>query len=201
MKIFVATSNDHKVEEIRRILEDFQIEIEKSPKKIFVEENGETFLENSVKKAYYYGNILGTPVVADDSGLVIDYLGGFPGVKSARFMENRPYKERMIEILRLMKMAEDRSAKFVCVASYYNPKTSFLISVEGVIEGEISYEVKGEKGFGYDPIFIPEGYKETFGELGQKVKDEISHRSRAFKKLFSIITKIGDILELGDDRK
>jgi len=192
-KIFVATTNNHKIEEIKRILGDLKIEIEQSPKKIDVEEDGKTFMENSVKKSYYYGNTLGAPVIADDSGLVIDYLGGFPGVMSARFLEGKSYEEKMKEILKKLNGANDRSARFVCVASFYDPIEGVLISAEGVIEGKIADEIKGNGGFGYDPIFIPEGYDKTFGELGEEVKRKISHRSRAFRKLFSILFKVREI--------
>jgi XTP/dITP diphosphohydrolase len=189
-KIYIATTNNHKIEEIKKILEDFEIEIEQSPKKIEVEEDGKTFIENSVKKAYYYANILDAPVIADDSGLVIDYLGGFPGVMSARFLEGKSYEEKMNEILKKLNNASDRSARFVCVASFYDPTEGILISAEGVIEGKIAWEIRGNGGFGYDPIFIPKGYDKTFGELGEEVKREISHRSRAFRKLFSILFKL-----------
>ncbi|MDN5324332.1 MAG: XTP/dITP diphosphohydrolase [Thermosipho sp. (in: thermotogales)] len=192
LKIVVATSNDHKVQEIKEILKNFNVEIEKSPKIVEVEEDGKTFLENSVKKAYYFGNVLNMPVVADDSGLIIDYLGGFPGVMSARFMKEKSYEEKMREILKRLNDVKDRSARFVCVASFYDPIDEILISTEGVIEGRIAIEIRGNGGFGYDPIFIPEGYNKTFGELGEEIKREISHRSRAFRKLFSLILKLKD---------
>jgi len=190
LKIVVATSNDHKVQEIKEILKNFNVEIEKTPKIVEVEEDGKTFLENSVKKAYYFGNVLNMPVVADDSGLIIDYLGGFPGVMSARFMKEKSYEEKMREILKRLNDVKDRSARFVCVASFYDPINEILISTEGVIEGRIAIEIRGNGGFGYDPIFIPEGYNKTFGELGEEIKREISHRSRAFRKLFSLILKL-----------
>lgn len=190
MEIYIATSNLHKIEEIKQILKNVEYRIKASPKKVEVDENGETFLENSVKKAFIYGNILGEKVIADDSGLVIDYLGGFPGVMSARFMEGKSYIEKMQEILKRMKNAENRSARFVCVASYYDPGDGILISAEGIVEGRIAYDIKGESGFGYDPIFIPDGYDQTFGELGEEIKMKISHRSKALKKLFSLIEKI-----------
>lgn len=192
LKIVVATSNEHKVQEIKEILKNFNVEIEKTPKIVEVEEDGKTFLENSVKKAYYFGNVLNMPVVADDSGLIIDYLGGFPGVMSARFMKEKSYEEKMREILKRLNDVKDRSARFVCVASFYDPIDEILISTEGVIEGRIAIEIRGNGGFGYDPIFIPEGYNKTFGELGEEIKREISHRSRAFRKLFSLILKLKD---------
>ncbi|WP_228288127.1 RdgB/HAM1 family non-canonical purine NTP pyrophosphatase [Thermosipho ferrireducens] len=190
MKIYVATTNLHKVEEIRRILHTIDVQLEVVPKKVLVEEDGESFFENSIKKAYYYGTILNLPVVADDSGLVIDSLGGFPGVKSARFLEGKSYKEKMLAILEKLKSCSRRNARFVCVATFFDPEQGILLSAEGVIEGRIAEKIMGNNGFGYDPIFIPEGYDITFGEMPSKVKDEISHRSRAVRKLFRMINKI-----------
>ncbi|ONN27772.1 xanthosine triphosphate pyrophosphatase [Thermosipho affectus] len=186
--IYIATSNPHKVEEIRIILEG--IEVERSPKNVEVIEDGKSFYENSMKKAYYYGLALNTPVIADDSGLEINALGRFPGVESARFMEGKPYVLKMEKILKMLESKVDRSAQFVCVATYFNPKKGVLISVEGKVEGEISREIKGNFGFGYDPFFIPHGYEKTFGELGDEIKRKISHRSRAFRKLFKILKEV-----------
>nr|WP_240739340.1 non-canonical purine NTP pyrophosphatase [Marinitoga lauensis] len=101
-------------------------------------------------------------------------------------MENRTYKEKMKHILKKMENVpfEKRNARFVCAATYYNPKNNLLFSVEGEIRGKIAYSILGKSGFGYDPIFIPEGETLTFGQLGQEVKNRISHRKRAFQKLF-----------------
>ena len=191
--IYIGTTNLHKFHEIKDILRDYNVKLEMTPKKIEVEEDGESFYENSVKKAYYYGIELSSPVICDDSGLVIESLNGFPGVKSARFMEGKTYKEKMEELIKRLESFEDKSAKFICVATYFNPKNGILISAKGEVKGNISQEIKGEQGFGYDPFFVPEGYEKTFGELGEKVKREISHRSRAFRKLFSILKKVGEI--------
>lgn len=194
MKIFVASKNEHKVHEIKLLVPEF-VELEPIKTELDVEETGETFIENSIIKAIEYGKDVGQPVVADDSGLCIDVLGGFPGVMSARYMEGASYTEKMESILQLMKNYEERTARFVCVATYFNPINNFLISVEGYVEGSISREIRGTQGFGYDPIFIPNGYEMTFGELGEAVKDKISHRSRAFKKLFELLIKVGELKE------
>ncbi|MEJ5257890.1 MAG: RdgB/HAM1 family non-canonical purine NTP pyrophosphatase [Fervidobacterium sp.] len=192
MIIYVASKNAHKVLEIKQIAPEF-VTLEPINTELDVEETGETFTENSIIKALDYGKEIRKPVIADDSGLSIDVLGGFPGVMSARYMEGAPYTEKMESILQLMRNYDDRHARFVCSATYFNPETNFLLSVEGYVEGTIAYEIRGDKGFGYDPIFIPNGYDKTFGELGEEVKNVISHRSRAFKKLFSLLLKIGEI--------
>ena len=187
LRIYIATTNSHKVEEIREIAPEWT-EILPSPEKIEVIEDGETFLENSVKKAIAYGKKLKLPVIADDSGLVIHSLGGFPGVTSARFMEEHSYEEKMKIILRMLE-GKDRRAAFVCSATFFDPQKNLLVSVEDRIEGHIAEEIKGTGGFGYDPFFIPEGYDKTFGEM-PKLKKKLSHRSKAFKKLFSILPRI-----------
>ncbi|SHE62429.1 dITPase [Marinitoga hydrogenitolerans DSM 16785] len=194
MIIYFATNNKHKLKEINEIKpKNFEIkgmfEILKS---FDVNEDGKTFLENSIKKAIETAKILRAPVIADDSGLEIEILNGFPGIYSARFMENKSYKEKMKHILKKMENVpfEKRLARFVCAATYYNPKNNILFSVEGEIKGKISYSILGKSGFGYDPIFIPEGETLTFGQLGQDIKNRISHRKRAFQKLFSILLNI-----------
>lgn len=193
VKIYIASKNNHKIEEIKLVVPEF-VELETVNWEIDVEETGETFIENSIIKALEYGKEIGQPVIADDSGLSIDVLGGFPGVMSARYLEGASYVEKMESILQLMRNYEERNAKFVCAATYFNPIKNFLISVEGYVEGTISREIRGDKGFGYDPIFIPKGYDKTFGELGEEVKKHISHRSVAFKKLFEFLMKVGEIV-------
>lgn len=189
--LLLATRNTHKVEEIRRFapenvkivtLQDVQIHQE-------VEESGETFLENAIKKAVFYAHIAKLPTIADDSGLMIDALDGFPGVRSSEFMPNASYKEKMQFILRMMEGKTNRTARFVCVAAYYDPENKLLLCAEGSVEGHISDEIRGNFGFGYDPIFIPKGFSKTFGELGEE-KHTMSHRYRAFSKLFSLLNAI-----------
>ncbi|AIY86346.1 MULTISPECIES: RdgB/HAM1 family non-canonical purine NTP pyrophosphatase [unclassified Thermotoga] len=187
LTVYLATTNPHKVEEIKMIAPKW-MEILPSPEKIEVVEDGETFLENSVKKALVYGKKLKHPVMADDSGLVIYSLGGFPGVMSARFMEEHSYEEKMRTILKMLE-GKDRKAAFVCSATFFDPVENTLISVEDRVEGRIANEIRGTGGFGYDPFFIPDGYDKTFGEIPH-LKEKISHRSKAFRKLFSVLEKI-----------
>lgn len=188
--IFVATTNEHKVKEILEVAPE-GVTLSPVPHQIDVEEDGNSFLENSVKKAIAYGNALGQPVLADDSGLIVYALNGFPGVLSARFMGNAPYKVKMEKILEMLK-GKDRKAAFVCCATFYDPHSKLLLSVEERVEGRIAEEIRGCGGFGYDPFFIPDGYDKTFGEAPE-LKKQISHRSKAFKKLFRLLEGIGAI--------
>ncbi|WGS64258.1 RdgB/HAM1 family non-canonical purine NTP pyrophosphatase [Marinitoga aeolica] len=194
MTIYLATNNKHKLKEVTEIKPDkFEIKgMFEILKNFEVNEDGKTFIENSIKKAIETARVLRTPVIADDSGLEIEILNGFPGVYSARFMENKTYIEKMKYILKKLENVpfEKRNARFVCAATYYDPKNNILFSVEGEVKGKIAYSILGKHGFGYDPIFIPEGETLTFGQLGKEVKNTISHRKRAFQKLFSILLNI-----------
>lgn len=189
--IFFATSNKHKLIEIQSIFsKHFEIvSIFDIIKNFNPEECGNTFIENSTIKAVSAGNIIKKPVFADDSGLCIEELDGFPGVRSARFMEGHNYIEKMEALLE--KINNNRKAYFASAATYYDPNNNILISTEGRVYGKISDKIKGKKGFGYDPFFIPDGFKNTFGELGNEVKNKISHRYIAFDKLKEILYKLG----------
>ncbi len=189
--LLIATRNKDKVQEIKRFvpekievisLNDLGITVE-------VEESGDSFVQNAVKKAIFYGNMTNKEVVADDSGLVIDALDGFPGVYSARFMKDCDYRQRMQMILRMMENKRDRAARFVCAAAYYNPNQNLVICCEEKVEGTIAHTIRGSEGFGYDPIFIPNGYDKTFGEMGEE-KHKLSHRYKAFTKLFALLCAI-----------
>ena len=181
MKIVLSTSNPNKVKEISSIVRD----IEWIPRDLKVEEDGKTFEENAVKKAKTAYEFYG-PAVADDSGLEIYALDNFPGVYSARFMEGADYFTKNSKILEMMKdiPGEKRGARFVCVAVYYDGTPHIF---KGVVEGRIAFSIRGDGGFGYDPIFIPEGFDKTFGEMSSSQKDLISHRSRAFRKLSAFL--------------
>lgn len=190
-EIYFATSNKHKLKEIQDIFKEHYC-----IKSIFDEINdfspeecGNSFIENSTIKAVTAGNKINKLVFADDSGLCIDSLNGFPGVKSARYMEGSTYKEKMENLLN--KIGSNRKAYFACAATFYDPNTHTLISTEGRVHGIISENIKGNKGFGYDPFFIPNGYKNTFAELGEELKNSISHRFKAFNKLKNILYQLG----------
>lgn len=185
MKILLATSNPHKIVEIKQIMnKDFEF----VPVNTGVKEDGTTFAENAIKKAKFAYEMHHSPVIADDSGLEIDALEGLLGIKSARFMEGHPYKEKNARILKLMVNVPDsqRTARFRCVAVYYDGTPHVF---EGLIEGKIAKQQKGENGFGYDPIFIPQGYQNTMAELSPDIKNKISHRAQAFKKIAEYLTK------------
>ncbi len=182
MKFLLATSNQHKVKEIREILKSCGYDEPFVNRAFDVDEDGETYAENALKKAKKAYEESEIPSVADDSGLEIDALKGMLGIHSARFMEGKPYSEKNAEILKLMKDVPEceRTARFVCVAVYFDGKAHFF---KGVVEGKISKQAKGGSGFGYDPIFIPNGYSKTMAQLGVKVKNTLSHRAKAFEKL------------------
>ncbi|MBE2226389.1 MAG: XTP/dITP diphosphatase [Ignavibacteria bacterium] len=186
-KIFIASKNKGKIEEIRSYLAGFGIEIFSlldSHELPEVEETGATFEENAHLKAKAIFDIVKIPVLADDSGLETDSLGGSPGIYSARFSGEGATDER--NNLKLLKELENvpddkRTARFVCVLALYDGINSRYF--EGTCEGKIAFASAGTNGFGYDPLFIPAGYDQTFGELGSAVKTRISHRAKALRSL------------------
>ena len=198
IKLLFATGNINKVKEVRQLAgEDFDILNLKDLglENIKVEENGKTFEENAKIKAEFYSRNTELPVIADDSGLVIDFLNGEPGVYSARYLgETLSYHDKCKIILEKMGKAtniNERKARFICVACLAkNGKTLFC--AEGRAEGYISFELRGEKGFGYDPIFYYPPFKMTFAEMPLEIKNKISHRYNAFKLLFDKIKTLPD---------
>lgn len=153
-----------------------------------VEETGKTFTENAILKASGYARLARVPVLADDSGLVIDYLNGSPGVQSARYAgESATDRDRIEKVLSEMHDAGSRAARFVCVVALADASGNVLHSETGVCEGNIAFGPRGENGFGYDPIFVPEGYRRTFGELSSDVKQKISHRALAIAKIIPFL--------------
>jgi XTP/dITP diphosphohydrolase len=187
LEIYFATKNPHKFEEVSAI-KPGDVEIKMLPSDVpDAPEAGDTFLENALSKAIFYSKILKAPVISDDSGLVIDSLKGFPGIFSSRFMEGEDYRRKMEKILKMMEDEKNRKAKFVCVAFFADVENGFVLSSKGEVHGSIAKEIRGSGGFGYDPIFIPERFDKTLGELGESVKNRISHRKRAFEKLFQYL--------------
>lgn len=148
-----------------------------------VVENGKTFRENAEKKAKEYAKATNMIVVAEDSGLEVEYLGGAPGVRSARFAgENASDKENNRKLLSLMDGVpwEKRTARFVCVICVADAQGATSCA-EGFCNGRLSYEMRGTRGFGYDPIFVPDGYTTTMAEMGPRLKNKISHRAEAMR--------------------
>jgi XTP/dITP diphosphohydrolase len=184
MEIVVATANRHKLREIRHILKGMRVE----GRGAMVKEDGKTFDENAIKKVKAVKLQPGYIAIADDSGLMVDCLDGKPGVRSARFASPPTPEKLCRKLLRTMRKAEcgRRGAKFVCVIAVAYP-TGKIKTVKGICPGRIVNEMRGKHGFGYDPVFVPTGYKKTFAEMAPAFKNKISHRARALRKLKSII--------------
>ncbi|MGM0501780.1 MAG: XTP/dITP diphosphatase [Bacillota bacterium] len=196
MKIFIATSNLNKVEEMKDILSDIEVEIvskEDVGEIPEVVEDRDSFVGNALKKARVMQREFDVATIADDSGLVVEALDGNPGVYSARFAGvNASDRENNQKLLGLLSGIEDncREAYFICAMAFIEPDGTVSI-VEGRCYGQIAFEPKGENGFGYDPLFIPDGYQKTFAQLDSKIKNEISHRAQALKKMKKVLIDRG----------
>ena len=193
MKIFLATKNIGKINEFKKLVENKNMEVlsildsEDIPE---VEENGNTFEENSQKKAVEIAKYLNMVTISDDSGLCVDYLDGAPGIYSARYSGEDATDEKNIDKLLIdMKQAEDRKAKFVSVVSVGKPNGE-VYSFRGEATGKILSERIGSNGFGYDPVFLSDDLGKSFGEASSDEEKSVSHRARAFEKLMSEFDKI-----------
>ena len=197
MKIVFATNNSHKLEEIRQILGK-SIEVlsladinchEDIP------ETAPTIEGNAMMKARYVYDKYGTPCFADDTGLEVEALDGAPGVYSARYAggEGHDSEANMRKLLHELEGKENRRAQFRTVIALIEQKDGKPVAhtFEGKIEGHISDEKRGTSGFGYDPIFVPEGYEQSFAELGNDIKNKISHRARAVARLAEYLLGTG----------
>lgn len=180
-QIVAATSNQKKLAELRKLLETQDVEViglDRYKNYPEVEETGTTFEENAALKALAANRYTDLPAFADDSGLCVEALDGEPGIRSARFADSDP--ERITKLLAALEGKENRKAKFVCaIAIAFNGEV--IETFRGEIHGVITDAPRGASGFGYDPIFIPNGHSQTFAELGSEVKDRISHRALAVK--------------------
>lgn len=181
-RLLFASANKHKLTEIRALLEPLGYELLGLHDLAFfndIPETGETLQENAFLKANFLNQQLGMPCFADDSGLEVDVLGGAPGVHSARYAgEPRSDSNNLHKLLRELAGKSNRKACFktvICLIDEYNATHYF----EGRVDGELTEEARGEGGFGYDPVFVPIGYQNTFAELPAEVKNQISHRARA----------------------
>ncbi|RJQ55804.1 MAG: XTP/dITP diphosphatase [Actinobacteria bacterium] len=187
-KVVLATKNRGKIAELREILAGSGLEVLSGEEVELphVEETGSTFEENALRKASVTASALGMAAIADDSGLVVDVLGGEPGVRSARYAGDDAGDEENIAKL-LSNLAgvppEERTARFVCAAAYVESGDGESLLALGSCEGRILSEPRGEGGFGYDPVFLPEGYDLAMAELPPETKNAISHRGKAFRKL------------------
>jgi XTP/dITP diphosphohydrolase len=198
-KILVATTNPGKIAELRVML-DFDVEwvgLSDFPGINEVKEDGKTFAENARKKALGYAKQTGLWTIADDSGLVVDALGGAPGVKSARFSGGKETDRKLLDhrnmakVLKLLKgmPKEKRTARFVCCLCLASSE-KVLAETEGRLEGVIAEEEAGENGFGYDPIFFVPHLNKTVAQLSREEKNAISHRGNAIRKLKPLLTKL-----------
>lgn len=191
-KLVFATNNRHKLEEVSamtgstvKIVSLAEIGCHDD-----IPETADTFQGNALQKAAYVYEHFGLPCFADDSGLEVDCLGGIPGVLSARYAGEHGNSEANIaKLLDAMKGSENRKADFKTVVALILPdgKTEFF---EGRVDGVITMEKRGEGGFGYDPIFIPDGYDKTFAELGEDIKNKISHRAKAIAALCEYLKRL-----------
>jgi XTP/dITP diphosphohydrolase len=189
-RLVLATHNTHKVRELRRILADVGLSADlvgtdEYPDLPDVAETGVTFAENALLKAHAVAAATGLPAIADDSGLCVDVLGGMPGVFSARWCGRHGQDEANLDLVlaQLTDVPDDRrGAHFACAAALALPQGAEHV-VEGRLVGTLLRERRGSNGFGYDPIFVPEGESRTTAEMAPDEKDAISHRGRAFRAL------------------
>ena len=193
--IVVATSNAHKVDEYRKLLADQKVELKSLldyPGFPGVEESGSTFAENASIKALAACKYCDVPAFADDSGLEVEALDGRPGAFSSRYAPTD--QERIAKLLKELEGCENRKARFVCaIAIAINGEV--IETFEGTVNGVITTAPRGEGGFGYDPVFRPDGYDQTFGELPQEVKNRISHRAAAYRKALEFVEDEMSVLD------
>lgn len=189
MELVMATRNTHKTREVQHILgpEFIVRDLGAYPEISDIRESGTSFEENAKLKAVAASKQLPDLVIADDSGLEVDALGGAPGIYSARYAGANATEEEKIdkllrELARIGATDDARGARFRCVVALAR-KGNLLGSFEGTVDGKISDKPRGNRGFGYDPIFVPEGFEQTFSELPAEVKNTISHRARAIRAL------------------
>lgn len=194
MQLLVATRNRHKLKEIRALLADLEFDIVSAADVAGVPEIAEdqpTVRDNAIKKAVEVARMAKVLTLADDTGLEVDALGGAPGVRSARYAgENCSYPENNKKLLAEMQGVplEKRAARFRCVVAMAD-ETGLVEVVEGICNGAILTEEKGGNGFGYDPLFQPDGQVKSFGELSEDVKNRMSHRAKALQKAWAVLSR------------
>ena len=193
-KILIATSNAHKVKEVKDIFDSLGFECQLlTPKDLDPNnsnepvEDGNSFKENSYIKAKFYYDLYHMSTIADDSGICIDFYGGKPGIYSARWLKELSYKEKNIKITSDLKGSTNRGSQFVCGITYIDDKQTLYF--EGVLKGSIADKPEGLEGFGYDPIFVIDGQSKTTAQLGEDFKKYNSHRALALRKLVDYFEK------------
>lgn len=195
MKLVFATNNKHKLDEVRKITSHHPVEIVSLAEiNCFddIPETADTLEGNAFQKAHYIQEKFGLNCFADDTGLEVEALNNAPGVYSARYAgPGHDSEANMKKLLHEMEGMENRKARFrTVIALVWNGKT---YTFDGIVNGTITTAKRGENGFGYDPIFIPEGYDQTFAELGDNIKNQISHRAKAVEKLDEFLTQLSDL--------
>jgi len=192
-ELLIATNNAGKLREYAELLSDLAIELRGLSDfgiDVDVEETGETFEQNAALKASTYAALAGVPILADDSGLCIDHLSGAPGVRSARYAGvHATDADRISKVLSELNGVHDadRTARFICVIALADADGKIVASANGSCEGKITGGPRGASGFGYDPIFLPDGFDKTFGELDAQTKNQISHRANAAVKIIPFL--------------
>lgn len=189
-KLIFATHNQNKVQEVKAVFDGFSIaslaDLEYHQE---IAETENTFVGNALLKARHVFEVFKTPVFADDSGLEVVALNGAPGIYSARYAgEEKNHTKNNAKLLDALANETNRVAQFITVITYKDAKTE--LTFEGIVKGVIAKQTSGSGGFGYDPLFIPEGYNNTFGELPKEIKLRLSHRSRAIAKLHQYLNSI-----------
>ncbi len=187
-RILIATTNPGKAREISALLEDLPVKIVHLGDPEFADlpeasEDGDTFEENAIQKAKHYAELSGLPTIAEDAGLQIPALDGWPGVRSARVAATDVERVRLVLDRMKGKKYKERLAMFISVAAFFDPSNENLETFLGVCQGSLAEEPRGENGFGYDPIFIHPGYGKTMAELTTEEKNLVSHRGQSFRAL------------------
>ena len=192
-RLAIASKNPHKLRELGRICHDWPVEwltVQNHPGPWpDVDEPHDTYLHNALEKARAVADVLGVPAIADDSGIEVDALDGGPGPRSARFAgEGASDTDNLAKLMRLVADTEPdaRTSRYRCVAAiaWSDGRT---MHAEGTCEGTLITQPRGDRGFGYDPVFVPQGERRTMAELGDEEKDRISHRGRAFRALAELL--------------
>jgi len=193
LQLLVATKNNEKVAELKNLLSNFPVRLRSLREFVDagdVKETGENFKENAALKAQGYALHTGLWSLADDSGLEVEALRGAPGIFSARYGgKSATDQVKIKKLLRELnkKQNDERFARFVCAMAISDEKGEIKFVAEGICNGRISLEPRGNNGFGYDPIFIPAGFNKTFGELSSEIKQQISHRAQASRKIIQYL--------------
>lgn len=192
-EIVFASHNEGKIKEIKKLLAPYGIKVKSALDMNLpdVEETGKTFEENSLLKSRTIAKLVNMPCLADDSGLCVDALNGAPGVYSARYARNRDFDKGMEKLLAEMEKSpnKSRNAHFSCVISLAWPDGQYKVFA-GQVDGKIAFHKMGAGGFGYDPLFVPEGFTSSFAQMSQEEKNKISHRGRAVEKLKDFLNNL-----------